>query len=256
MPRSTIKVVIPKNPDDMLSLSGNILDKHTADGAASVLPDDIADELTTLHSAATTENTNQKNNYRDAENSIEERNLALGLHETQDSRTVNTVLFYLSSARDVLSGLHRNNIRALGKWGFTVNSPNNVAQVIIPLKVDRLLKLTRKVLDKHTADGAASPLPAAMMTALSTLYTVALNAHELAQETYRKAENATENRNRLLGFEPNQNSKTPGTILFLVTSIRTLLLGLNRGNEQNLGQWGFTVNTSGPTPPPPPPPGP
>ncbi len=256
MPRSTIKVIIPKNPDDMLSLSGDILAKHTADGAASVLPDDIADGLDTVHTAADLENTNQKDFYRDAENFIEQRDLVLGLHHTQDSRTENTVLFYVSSVRDVLSGLHRNNIRNLGKWGFTVNSPNNVAQVVIPLKVDRLLKLTQKILAKHTADGAASPLPTAMMTALAGLNTSALNLHDRAQDTYKSAENATENRNKLLGLEKNQNSKTPDTVLFYITSIRTLLLGLNRGNEQNLGQWGFTVNTSGPTPPPPPPPGP
>ena len=256
MPRSTIKVVIPKNPDDLIGLAEKIIDKHTADGAASVIPNDIATELGTLTTEAKTLNELQKNLYRDAENSIEQRNLALGKDPTQDSRTANTVLFYIVSARDVLGGLYRNNLRNLGHWGFKVNSPKNINLVVIPRKNNDILELAKNILAKHAADGAASPLPTAAMTTLGTLFNAASLTHQKANEAYREAEDATEKRNKILGLEKNQNSKTSNTVLYLVSSVRTLLLGLNRGNEQALGHWGFTVNTSAPVAPPPPPPNP
>ncbi|HRK29154.1 MAG TPA: hypothetical protein PK239_17905 [Chitinophagales bacterium] len=244
MARSTIKVLIPRNPDDLFSLTGNVLAKHTLDGAASVIPTDVAAELQTLYTKGLEQHELQKNLYRDAENYIEQRNLALGTHYTQDSRTPNTVKFYVTSARDVLAGLNRSNLRHLGKWGYTVNSPNNISKVVIPTKTEKLLELSKKVMDKHAADGASSPLPNADITALSALYTNASNYHKNALEAYKLAEDATEKRNRFLGLEKNQGTKATGNILYIVTSIRTLLRGYNRGNEQNLGNWGYTVNTS------------
>lgn len=244
MARSTIKVIIPRNPDELLTLAENILAKHTLDGAASVIPTNVAAELQTLYTKGFEQNELQKQSYRNAENYVELRNLALGTLPTQDSRTPNTVKFYIISVRDVLAGLNRDNLRHLGKWGYTVNSPKNVSKVVIPKKNEKLLELAQTILDKHTADGAASPLPTAEMAALNNLYANASNYHKNALETYKLAEDATEKRNRFLGLEKNQGTKATGNILYIVTSIRTLLLGYNRGNEQNLGNWGFTVNTS------------
>ena len=69
------------------------------------------------------------------------------------------------------------------------------------------------------------------------------------------AEQATQNRDRALGKAKGQTTKTRGTALFLVASMRDILLGRYRGSERTLGEWGFEVNdataTAKPNMPPP-----
>ncbi|MCX6239038.1 MAG: hypothetical protein NTY07_15995 [Bacteroidia bacterium] len=44
-----------------------------------------------------------------------------------------------------------------------------------------------------------------------------------------------------LGFDKSQNAKTPGTFYSILTSVRDILLGLNRSQERKLAEWGFDV---------------
>lgn len=60
----------------------------------------------------------------------------------------------------------------------------------------------------------------------------------------KTSELATQDRDRALGKAKGQNTKTRGTALYLITSIRDILMGLYRGNERKLGEWGYTVQDS------------
>ena len=60
----------------------------------------------------------------------------------------------------------------------------------------------------------------------------------------RLLEAATEARDGLLGHRKDQTSNTPGTVLNYVSRVRDILLGTYRGEEQKLGDYGFTVNHS------------
>lgn len=44
-----------------------------------------------------------------------------------------------------------------------------------------------------------------------------------------------------IGIDKSQNAKTPGTVYSTLTSVRDILLGLNRGQERKLAEWGFDV---------------
>jgi len=58
---------------------------------------------------------------------------------------------------------------------------------------------------------------------------------------HKDAVTATENRDLALGLSEEQNSETTGTVDFYLRSVIDVLLGKFRGNEQKLGDWGFTV---------------
>lgn len=237
----------------MCTLGSNIKTKHVADGVSSPLPDKLTVPFLPLVDEAIAANEEQKTIYRDAERETETLYLLLGIGKNQDSRTVGTVLFNILVVRDVLLGLYRGEERKLGDWGFTVDSPKDIANVIIPGNSTQIVKLAKSIVAKHVADGVASPLPAANLTQLQTLLTDADTSLSVSKKLYRSAEKATQKRNKLLGIARGQNTQTENTLLFFLISFRDFLLGLHRGAEQTLGDWGYTVNMSIYTPPPPPP---
>lgn len=246
MSRNTIKVVIKRQPDFLIDLGSDALAKHTADGASSIIPDDIADDLATVLPLADAANKVQKQAYLVSEAETEKCNLLTGLSLTQNSRTEGTLYFYILSARDILLGLYRGKERNLGNWGFTVNSPNNVASVVIVESNPKLVSLAGKIIAKHLADGLASPLPDDIMTPMQTLHTAAVTSLKKVKTLRSNAETATQERDNLLGISKKQNTQTEGTLLFILSSLRDYLLGRFRSREQQLGNWGFTVNMSGP----------
>jgi hypothetical protein len=79
-------------------------------------------------------------------------------------------------------------------------------------------------LTKHTADGTGSPLSGLDMTDMGARVTAADTQNKNAAQLYRNA--------------------VKGTIAHYVRSVRDVLLGLYKGNEQKLGDWGFEVDTS------------
>jgi hypothetical protein len=83
-----------------------------------------------------------------------------------------------------------------------------MARVIIPTNPDDIIALAKGILAKHTADGAASPLSGLDMTDFAAKVTAADTQNQASAKAYRDAELA------------------------------------NKGNEQKLGDWQFTVDQS------------
>ncbi|MBI1225824.1 MAG: hypothetical protein GC192_11355 [Bacteroidetes bacterium] len=242
MARRNFSVDIPKNPDDVNKLGNNIVTKHTTDGAASPISADLITALTTKLTEGDYQYTLQKNLERDREQLIEERNQILGLLPTQTTVTTGTVLFQLTSIRDFLLGQFRGSERRLGEWGFIVNSPKGNVQVVIPRNPDKMVKLVIDIIKKHQDDGAASILSVFDMTALQNANNTAAAKLAQAEAANRNKETATQARNNALGAAKGQSSKVPGTVSYIIRSIRDILLGIYRGQEQKLGDWGFEVN--------------
>ncbi len=253
MSRPTIKILIPRKNDDLLALGRDIKAKHVADGAASLIPPHLADPFVDVYDKANLKHAEQQQLYKDSEKQTEERNQIMGLDDKQDSRTSGTLLFYLSSVRDLLLGAFRGSEKKLGDWGYIVNAPKGKIAVFIPTKPAGITKLSAAIIAKHNDDGAASILPADLMTEFETAFNRADALLLSSAKLRRDAEKATQARNLLVGRAKNQKSDTPNTLLSCILSIRDHLRGLFRGQEQQLGDWGFTVNMSGPATPPPPP---
>lgn len=246
----------------MNKLGKNITTKHTNDGESSPIPAATANLLSGKLTEADNQYNLQKDLERTREQLTEERNQLLGIHPSQTTVTAGTVLFHLTSIRDFLLGHFRGSERNLGQWGFTVNTPKGVVQVEIPRNPDKLTKLVAEILKKHDTDKEASLLRIFDMAALKALNDDAAKKRSDAEAANRNKEKATQSRNLALGTAKGQTTKTPGTVAYLVRSVRDILLGIYRGQEQKLGDWGFEVNFnttssngSTPTPPPTPPAG-
>ena len=120
----------------------------------------------------------------------------------------------------------------------------NNYRIEIPSNPDDLIALGKKLKDKHIALGDDSPIKALKDIAqFPAKLTTAETKNELSKQLYRDAERATQDRDLPLGHVGQLREQT---VRYWVTSARDVLLGLNKGNEQALGDWGFTVDTSPP----------
>ncbi len=115
-----------------------------------------------------------------------------------------------------------------------------MARVKIPKNKDAAIKLAQAILQKHQADGAASPLAALNIADMTAKTGTADTQNQLSAKLYRDAETATQSCNLAVGAD----FTTPGTVNYYNTSARDLLLGIYKGNEQKLGDWGFEVDQS------------
>ena len=114
----------------------------------------------------------------------------------------------------------------------------------IPTNPDELVALLKVVLAKHIADGANSPLNALDMAAFENKTEEAKTQNTLSHQLRKDSETATESRDIALGIAKGQVSSTEGTGLYYLKSIREVLLGLYKGKEHKLGDWGFSVHSA------------
>lgn len=138
-------------------------------------------------------------------------------------------------------------------------------KVVIPENAEELIDLSKLIYQKHVLDAGTGPLNGLNMTDFDMKTQSANTFHLQSEQLHRDAVTATQNRDLALGLSEGQTSMQPGTVDFYVRSIVDVLLGHFRGNEQKLGDYGFTVvegtastksKPAEPTPAPGPTPGP
>ena len=126
-------------------------------------------------------------------------------------------------------------------------------RVEIPRNSDDLLKLAKLIIAKHLADGVNSKLAGMDMSRFTDKTTEADDHHILGAQLRRDSEKSTERRDHSLGLARGQKSTEEDTVIYFVTSARDLLMGLYRGQEHELGDYGFIIATSPKTKRPDPP---
>ncbi len=111
--------------------------------------------------------------------------------------------------------------------------------VDVPTNPDDLIALATKILAKDTALGASSPFKNIKnWSNFSTLNGTAGTSNDSSKTLYQQAEEATQTRDNALG---QTGQLKENTVRWFVTSARDVLLGLNKGSEQALGEYGFNV---------------
>ena len=115
-----------------------------------------------------------------------------------------------------------------------------MARVNIPKNPDQLIQLAQSIGAKHTADAAGSPLGGLDMADLAGKTATADTENKKAARSYRDGVTATQNRDNALGTD----NAVKGTVASYVRSARDILLGIHKGTEQKLGDWGFEVDAS------------
>lgn len=108
-------------------------------------------------------------------------------------------------------------------------------------KPDEMLTLAEKLAKRNAELADKSPISSLNMSALNSALKAAKEKREQARRLHEEAEKLNQEANLALGIDGTQKSKTPGTVLNIVTSARDILLGLNRGKEEKLNEWGFKV---------------
>lgn len=119
-----------------------------------------------------------------------------------------------------------------------------MARVIIPENPDLLIHLLDSAIAKEQSLAPNGTLTPQELADLIALRDVAAKANTDQQEYYRKAEELTVTRNNALGITAGMSVDQPGSALFLLTSLRDLLLARNKTNPKVLGEWGFDVDDS------------
>jgi len=122
-------------------------------------------------------------------------------------------------------------------------------KVEIPEKQpDKLTGLAEKVNKKHKELGTASPLKLLDMEKFDANLTDGIGKREQAKKLHDEAESLNQQAGLSLGIDKSQNVKTPGTVYSTLASVRDVLLGIYKGQEKKLSEWGFDVVISDITP--------
>lgn len=111
MATTRVRIDLPTKVDDMINLAKAIAGKHAELGAASPLGGLKWDKITPALTTAENAHREAKRLQAQAESATETRDVAL-----------ETLTQFLRASRDVLSGVHVDEMRKLGDYGFTVSA--------------------------------------------------------------------------------------------------------------------------------------
>jgi hypothetical protein len=112
-----MKVEIPTNIEDKLKLAQKINAKHQADGADSELRLQPWDALSPTIGTALAYHEEAEDLKRKMNKAYEQRDLLVGPIDAA-----------IKNSRDVLTGNHKNEMKRLGDWGFTVTESSTASK--------------------------------------------------------------------------------------------------------------------------------
>ena len=113
MANQNVRVQIPRNVTELLTLAENIYEKHQADAAAS--------PLNTLQDANWKDNGDKIAQAQALDEKAKQMQKDLeGLFEQRDL-LVQPLLATVKASRDLLLGIYTSNPKKLGDWGFSVD---------------------------------------------------------------------------------------------------------------------------------------
>jgi len=244
--RNDVKVVIPSNVLKLTELGGMIVSKNQQEGVNSPIKGVDMVKMEEVLQIAKTQMLLANKLQLNAQTATQKRNIALGMGQKQATIIEDSVIYFITSIRDFLKGQFRGEEQKLGDWGFLVNqNKKGGVRIVIPYrKVLELIALGKQIVAKHNTDGAQSKINQFGMARLIELLEIAEQQHALSKELMSKKEIAVQDRNIALGLGRKKDSSKKGTLRFYIISVRDTLLGLNRQETKNLGEWGFEVNDS------------
>ena len=109
---------------------------------------------------------------------------------------------------------------------------------------DKLIIKAENIINKHVADGENSVLNFLNMTDMQEKTILARNLETLARKSNRDKALAYEIRDLALGIAPGHQIGEPDSVLYYLRSARNILLGMHKGSEHLLGEYGFDVSSN------------
>lgn len=249
MARSTTKIEIPINRvEDFIELCERISEKNEQLDASSPLPDDLMNEFNDKLSEIINLRKSAKSKRSLAQSKFGSSRTRLGFSSQQNISTPGTLYNLLTKVRDTLDIVNRQNPEASSEWGFDVvvtevNGRTRVAYNIPVGNHDAFLDLADSIWDKHVADDVNSPLNGLDMNTFDELRQSAREDRDAAKDADAEAQSQFGEADVLLGRAEGQNSRTPGTLYYMVLEVRDRLKIINDQNPEALSVWGFNVVT-------------
>lgn len=253
MAKKNVRADIPVgNIDRTVKLGENISARHIALGAGSPLTgqvdmvvfDGLLGNIKAARGPAISDS-------REKEAWNEQALTVIGMAAGQNLQTKNTVYWHINKVQKFMVFKFKGNEEQASLWGFDVvvsetGGRRNVSFNVPYSSPEGLLELGANIISKHAADGAGTILTAPLfdMTAFEDAVTTArrLRDDALAKDQASQANN--ELARNLCGYGEGQTSETPGTLYYMITQVRDLLLVAYDGNEEQLSTFGFNVVVS------------
>ena len=187
---------------------------------------------------------------RQAQNLHYQAMSTLGIAPGQNLQNLETPYTLTTEIRDILLAKNRANPEALELWGFsvvvdTIGGKRTVTVDIPTDSPETFIQLCKDIIEQNTALGAASPLVgkidmaayAGNVTAAETDFNTAATQRGIKEAKHGEAL-------KVAGYGEGQSSETPGTLYYIITGMRDLLLVAYHHNPEELSLWGFDVVTS------------
>ena len=112
------RIVLPKNPNDVLTLIDNIIKKEDSLAPNGTLSAAELKDLKTMFAAAQAARKQQEQFYKQAEEQTKIYENALGTYAKVDQP--GNAKYIYTGLRDVLAGKNKTNLKMLADWGFDV----------------------------------------------------------------------------------------------------------------------------------------
>lgn len=225
-------ILYPEDFVQRTTLFGDINDKNTNDGAASVLIAllaqkgiDLGTDATAVATAQTHETgrlllTKQSGNY----------------HELGQLK-MKTVMQHVRGMLQFLKSFYKPNLKGIGDWGATITDRG---KIIYPTNVADQITLFTNIQTQHNSYApGASPLLAYLTQNKIDLPTDATNA-AAAQKFYNSFQNAAKSAEE----ETQDRDALMDPVFEHVRAIGDFLKKLFNPNTKGLGDWGFVVDNS------------
>ena len=247
MAKEIVKIDLPLGDiADFLKLCLKFLAKHITDAAASPLAALNMGAFQTKAEDARNLRNEAEDEHALAEQQNQQAYVLIGSAKGQSTKTPGTLYNYTTRIRDTLLAIHSVNPEDLNLWGFDVQvnhtGGRRTVKVGMPIKnPDDFIDLCDDIFEKHTDDGAGSPLNAFDMGAFETKKNSARLNRTDAENNHATAEEKNHQAVVNLGLAEGQTSDTPDTCYNILTRGRDLLLALHQENAERLNSWGFKV---------------
>ena len=114
MSETKMRVEIPQNPKELLTLAGSIYEKHQKDGASSPL-------LLIADYSWNTEGPKLVQAQAKHDEAEKYKKLMETAYRERDFLMTDTTNI-VRATRDILTGINRENMKRLGEWGFSVEA--------------------------------------------------------------------------------------------------------------------------------------
>ncbi|MBI4931585.1 MAG: hypothetical protein HY841_12520 [Bacteroidetes bacterium] len=118
-------------------------------------------------------------------------------------------------------------------------------RIEVPInKPDAFSKLLNKILKQHETLGKDSPLennPKIDMKKFKESLTTADQKRAASEKLKGQSEDTMQEAKTIYGNGKGQDVETPGTLYNMEDEVKDILLHENKGNEEELSQWGYNV---------------